>query len=280
MPDIQHVSDTALWIAAYRALESERSDALFNDRLAGRLSGERGFQIAREMPFSTFAQWAMVIRTVAIDQLILQALEEGVDTVINIGAGLDTRPYRMNLPAGLNWIELDFAKLLAYKNAALAREEPVCRLTRIPLDLSDPYERRSILKQLALQADSALVITEGVIYYLSNQEAIMLSDDILNSPAIKFWIQDFRNDPLSQIGMDELQEALKDAPFRFDVSDWLDFFRNLGWQANEVIYTSDYAQEIKRPFPMSANTELSLLMAPEETREQWKRSAGYVMLSR
>jgi hypothetical protein len=48
---ISHVADTALWVATYRALESERPDALFHDRMAGVLAGERGKNIAAGMPY-------------------------------------------------------------------------------------------------------------------------------------------------------------------------------------------------------------------------------------
>ncbi len=44
-------------------------------------------------------KFIMVARTSAIDRLILAALERGVDTVLNLGAELDTRPYRLALPA-------------------------------------------------------------------------------------------------------------------------------------------------------------------------------------
>ncbi len=35
--------------------------------------------------------------------------------VINLAAGLDARPYRMNLPALLQWIEVGFQKYLTTK---------------------------------------------------------------------------------------------------------------------------------------------------------------------
>ncbi|MDE3110116.1 MAG: class I SAM-dependent methyltransferase, partial [Acidobacteriota bacterium] len=49
---MQHVSDTAFWVAHYRAIEGERPDALFHDPLAGVLAGERGRNIAEHMPMS------------------------------------------------------------------------------------------------------------------------------------------------------------------------------------------------------------------------------------
>ena len=50
-PLIRDISDTARWMAVYRARESERPDAVFTDPFARRLAGERGEQIANAMPF-------------------------------------------------------------------------------------------------------------------------------------------------------------------------------------------------------------------------------------
>src|SRR5947208_2742107 len=91
---IENVSDTALWVAVYRALESERPDALFRDPLSMKLAGARGREIAASMPNGSIMAWVMAIRTVAIDRLIQDAIRMGADTVLNLGAGLDTRPYR------------------------------------------------------------------------------------------------------------------------------------------------------------------------------------------
>src|SRR5262245_39319823 len=104
---IHHVSDTSLWVAYYRAEESDRPDALFHDPLARRLVGERGQAIAKSMEsVGRFTRWTVVIRTLLIDRFIDDLVHrEGVDTVINLGAGLDTRPYRMKLPSELRWIE-------------------------------------------------------------------------------------------------------------------------------------------------------------------------------
>ena len=108
---IRDVSDTALWIAAYRAQESEREDAVFKDRWARKLASERGIEMVEEMLHSEDMAFAMVMRTVAIDRLVSSAIAQGVDTVLNLGVGLDTRPYRMELPSHLRWIEVDREKL-------------------------------------------------------------------------------------------------------------------------------------------------------------------------
>jgi methyltransferase (TIGR00027 family) len=95
---IENVSDTAFWIAHFRALESERPDALFHDPLARLLAGDRGKKIAEAMPVSFITAWIVAIRTCVIDDYIRWAIAQGVDTTLNLGAGLDTRPYRLDLP--------------------------------------------------------------------------------------------------------------------------------------------------------------------------------------
>ena len=104
-PLVSNVSDTARWVAAIRADESRRPDAIFHDPLAGKLAGDHGHAIAEASARRSGASWPMVARTKVIDDLIATALAEGCDRVLNLAAGLDTRPYRLALPASLDWIE-------------------------------------------------------------------------------------------------------------------------------------------------------------------------------
>ena len=143
-PLIRNISDTARWVATYRARETDRPDALFRDPFARRLAGERGEQIAAAMPNVAGTDWPFVMRTALFDRFIAGEVERGVDTVLNLAAGLDARPYRMALPASLTWIEVDLPDLLAYKSEVLAADRPVCRLERVPLNLSDVAARRAL----------------------------------------------------------------------------------------------------------------------------------------
>src|SRR5579859_6090106 len=133
-PVVRNISDTACWAAIYRARESERPDALFRDPFARRLAGTRGEQIAAALPFSDRHTWSWVARTYLFDQFISEQIEQGVDTIVNLAAGLDARPYRMTLPPSLKWIEVDLPELLDHKEEILKDEKPVCALERIRLD--------------------------------------------------------------------------------------------------------------------------------------------------
>jgi len=274
---IKNVADTALWVATYRADESERHDALFHDRLAGMLAGDRGRKIAASMPYPAVMTWLLAIRTTAIDRLVLQAISFGIDTVVNLGAGLDTRPYRMDLPSPLRWIEVDFPNIITYKNEKLAGEKPVCRLERIAADLSDIPLRRSLFQKIGSESKSALIITEGVIVYLTSKDAAELSRDLFAVPSFHFWIQDYRLYATKQRMPKSMSRLFKDSPFRFDRDDWLSFFAEQGWTIAEKITAHHESLRVKRPFPRIFPWSLMMLLAPKKIQEKWREATGYVL---
>lgn len=66
---IENVSDTARWVAVYRAMETARPDAIFRDPYANRLGGARGREIVREMKQGHQMAWAVIVRTAVLDEL-------------------------------------------------------------------------------------------------------------------------------------------------------------------------------------------------------------------
>jgi methyltransferase (TIGR00027 family) len=274
---ITHIADTALWVATYRARESKRPDALFHDRLADLLAGERGRSIAADMPYSQIMEWALVLRTVAIDDLVMRAISLGADTVVDLGAGLDTRPYRMVLPPNLRWIEVDFPQMISYKSEKLVGQHPVCRLDSIAADLTDLPLRRAIFKRIDSESQRALIITEGVIAYMTAADAEVLSKDLLDTPSFQYWIQDYYQGGTQRWAPRRMRERLKETPFRFEEKDWLSFFQKHGWKILENRYASDESIRLHRPFPFVFPWSLVLRLLPQHIKEQWRRSSGYVL---
>ncbi|HEX3775730.1 MAG TPA: SAM-dependent methyltransferase [Polyangiaceae bacterium] len=275
--EIEHVSDTAYWVAAYRALESERPDAVFHDRLASLLVGERGRAIERQMPGRKLMSFVMVVRTSAIDRLILHALDRGVDAVLNLGAGLDTRPYRMALPNALHWVEADFPATIAHKNEKLANEAPVCKLERVALDLSMRAERQALLKRVAENSRKVLLLTEGVIPYLKDDEVERLAEDIVAEPKFEFWIQDYYTAEARR-HRPSWRKKLKAAPFQFSAPDWFGFFARFGFRPLEQITIGEEAARIRRAPPPPLSFFFRLL--PRKWRARAGSRVGYALLER
>ena len=224
---IRNISDTARWAAVFRARETERSDALFRDPLARKLAGERGEQIAAAMKMHERNSWSWVMRTYLFDQHIVRGLASGVDTIINLAAGLDARPYRMDVPPTLRWIEVDLPELFAYKEEVLAGEKPRCVLQRVTLDLSDVAKRRALFAQVSASAKRVMVISEGLLIYLSAEDVGVLATDLAREPSFQYWALDVVSPGLLEMlrkqgGGAELAHA--GAPFKFAPPEGPGFF--------------------------------------------------------
>src|SRR5438105_2723847 len=161
-PLIRDVSDTARWMAVYRARETDRADAVFRDPFARALAGERGERIAAALPFFEENAWSILARTYLFDRFVTRLVQSGVELIVNLAAGLDARPYRMALPPALRWVEVDMPEILEYKADVLAPHTPVCQLERVPLDLSNADARRGLFSRLGRSATNVLVLSEGL----------------------------------------------------------------------------------------------------------------------
>jgi methyltransferase (TIGR00027 family) len=230
---ITHVSDTARLTASHRATESARADALFSDPLAERLAGERGHAIVAGAPRISRNGWWLVARTKIIDDAIAEAINEGCDRVLNLAAGLDTRPYRLDLPPDLSWVEADLPELLAEKAQLLADQQPRCRLTRSAVDLADPRARDAFLTDALAGATKALVLTEGLLMYLDDRDVSALSQAITRRE-ISWWMLDFAGPGLKKMMNKKMAGMLQNAPFKFAPDNGLAYFEDLGWRCVEV----------------------------------------------
>ncbi|MBY0369712.1 SAM-dependent methyltransferase [bacterium] len=279
LASINHVSDTALWVAYYRAQESEKPNGLFKDPFAKKLAGEKGRQISESMQgLARFTGWTLVVRTCIIDRFIEEAIASGVDTILNLGAGLDTRPYRMKLPTSLHWIEVDYPDLLDYKQSHLAGEKPVCQLEHVRQDLSDGPKRRELFQRVASQSKKTLVITEGVIPYLSEEQVTDLARDLHSHPSFAFWIAEyFAQDIYKYLNNPKRNDKMKNAPFRFLPADWWRFFRELGWEKQEVRYLTEESIRLGIAVPMPWWAKFFQPFLSATTKAKHGRMTGYCL---
>jgi methyltransferase (TIGR00027 family) len=251
MPDallIRNISDTAAWVAMYRAMESEREDAVFRDPYARRLAGARGEEIMQKISMAKKHAWSYVARTYVLDKYIAQEVAAGADMVINLAAGLDSRPYRMQLPSSLQWIEVDLPDLIAYKEDILRSEKAVCRLERVRLDLSNVNARRALFEELGRRAKRVLVVSEGLIIYLTAEEACDLGKDLAAQPTFQRWAIDLSSPGLLKMLQKQIGSPLREAgaPLKFAPEEGPAYFAKCGWNPIEVRGLLHAAAKIKR----------------------------------
>ena len=233
---IRNFSDTALWVAYIRAVETRRADAVFCDPYAERLAGARGLQIAQSLGREGTQEWGWVARTYQFDALLSRLLRDGTDLVLNLAAGLDSRPYRMDLPSTLQWIEVDFPEIISYKEKILATEKPRCRLERVALDLSDAPGRRALFQALNARAAKIAVLSEGLLIYMEPEHVAALARDLACGPHFQNWIVDLCS-TIQLIVMQrtfDRQLSAANLAFKFGPPEGVDFFRPHGWEPKEV----------------------------------------------
>jgi len=280
---IEHVSDTARWVALYRAMESERPDALFHDPFARKLAGERGERILASMRKGRAWAWPMIVRTAVMDELILRAIQrDGVGTVLNLAAGLDTRPYRLPLPPALRWVEADFPDVIAYKQEQLARQRPACALERVGIDLTDLAGRRALFERLGAAAHRVLVVSEGLLIYLTPDAVASLAVDLAVPPSFRLWLMDLASPRLLKMMEKSWGQAVAagNAPFLFAPPQGTPFFEPHGWREAEYRSMWEESLRLKRTMPLAWLWSLIGRLYPKSKREQFRRMSGIVLLER
>ncbi len=268
-PLIRNISDTALWAAAYRARETDRPNPVFRDPFARKLAGSRGEQILEAMPNSKTQEWAWITRTYLFDQFVREQVAQGVDMVVNLAAGVDARPYRLELPASLQWVEVDLPDILREKQELLRDERPACLLEYVGLDVSDEAARRELFARLGRQAEKVLILSEGLLIYLTADQVGSLAGDLAGPRSFQRWAFDLASPGLLSLLQRNLQKPLEkaDAPLKFGPKEGPLFFTPHGWTPIDVRSMLKAAARLKRLSPWMR----LLALFPESSGEQGPR---------
>jgi methyltransferase (TIGR00027 family) len=163
--------NTGPWIAAARALETARPDRLFNDPWAGLLAGERGKAALDAAAYNPF----LPVRTRYFDDRVLGAVLKGSQIVL-LGAGLDTRAFRLPLPASCTVFEIDYAEAFTQKESILHTVSSRCERRCVFTDLSRPWIQ-ALLDANFDRHTPTIWVAEGLLFYLADSEVESLVQD-------------------------------------------------------------------------------------------------------
>jgi methyltransferase (TIGR00027 family) len=280
---IEHVSDTARWVAVYRAMETERSDAIFKDPFARRLAGDRGEAIVNEMKHGRSMAWAMIVRTAVFDEIILDVIRrEKVDLVINLACGLDARAWRLDVPAELRWVDVDFPVMIDYKTEILKNEKPVCQYEAIATDLTDDRARSALFAKLGASAQRALVISEGLLIYLTPDDVSKLAHALHAQSSFRWWVIDIAHPQLLQMmtKMWGKNVSSGNAPFLFAPEEGTAFFLPFGWREKSFRGNMEEARRLKREMRGMWFWGFLAKLRSKKQQEIFKRFSGTVLFER
>lgn len=277
---IEKISDTARWMAYARSMETERPDALFNDPFARRLAGAHGEAIAREIGNAELIARGIAVRTAVMDELILEAVgRDNVDLILNVGSGLDTRPWRLSLPCTLRWVDVDLPEILDYKGSIVDATRATCLYEAKPADIANPGARASALAQCG-QAQRALVVTEGLLVYLSPGQVSALARDLAAQAAFKWWLTDLTGPRALEMLRRVWGPRLRGAEFQFAPADSAGFFAPLGWREHLFRSSRDEAKRLNRSTPTPLLSRIMLKLSSDSFKEEFRRLSGVALLAR
>ena len=280
---IENVSDTARWVAVYRAMETERRDAIFRDPFAGRLAGEKGNAIVDSMKSGRQMAWAMIVRTAVFDEVILERVRNGnADVVLNLAAGLDARPWRLSLPPTLRWIDVDLPGILNHKTEILKDEKPKCRYEAVQLDLRDVAKRQALFSQINSESSRVIVVSEGLLIYLPPDDVGALARDLAAGRHFQWWVIDIAAPRLLEMMQKMWGKNLNagNAPFLFAPAESTKFFEKFGWTELEFHGSMDDARRLNREMKMMWLWRFLGRFRSKEVRAEFQRFSGVVLMER
>jgi len=148
--------------------DAKRVNSICNDIYAQRFMDEKGMQIFEPFKSEKMPNISNITRCRLIDDYLNSELANCSDSkIISIGAGFDTRPYRLT---GGNWLEIDEPQIINSKNEKLPVDECPNPLRRISVDFSN----ESLAEKLRQESKNrhTIFVIEGVFMYLDSEDIV------------------------------------------------------------------------------------------------------------
>jgi methyltransferase (TIGR00027 family) len=188
---------TALGLAAARAVESSREDRLVDDPFARVLFEAGGLELPMRLQWPQPGQEVsdaealhlhgsryIGVRTRFYDDALTGAAGAGIRQCVIVGAGLDTRAFRLELPPDLRLWELDRRDVLEFKDEVLAEVGGTARCRRYALAVDLRDDVGAALRAAGFdRSRPVLWIGEGVLPYLPPDGQLELIGEMADSSA-------------------------------------------------------------------------------------------------
>lgn len=160
------ISDMAFYCCGVRMQDAAQTSPVCGDVYAKLFMDEYGRRIYDKFKEETISNASIIVRHRIIDDVLRHMLLSQPDLcIVTIGAGFDSRPYRLT---GGTWFELDEPQVIAYKNERLPIFECANPLRRVPIDFcTDSLEEK--LAHISHRSPIVFIL-EGVFIYLNENE--------------------------------------------------------------------------------------------------------------
>ncbi len=286
---IQHLSAIALYRVLYQAMESEQTNVLFQDLNTCLLAGPLSIALSQVIENIDNAVNIIAVRTYLIDEMILNLISlDRVDTILSLGAGFDTRPYRLPLLKSLRWIEVDRPEVISRKEDCLSCIKPLCTVERVKLDIHDLEQRRSLFKTLNIQSKKTLVLTEGLLAYCYPKQVAALAKDLYQYNTFCLWLFELICLPAESCvrQMRSLHSSLdhhfgvEQPAFQCLPEEGTRFFYPYGWRVTESRSILDEMEQLNRIECLTQLWKPLLRWIYKESWQVFSQRASVVLMER
>lgn len=166
MQGIEQVGRTAFIINEIRLAEASRPHPLFRDPIAHLFSGPESTALIKGvMSQGSLAVDSIRLRVRCCDDIVARKLDQGIAQVLLLGAGLDSRPFRMARP-GVRWFEVDRPEVLAFKQECLTVGGKAPASTMVGADYASDDWLVALRRAGLETTQPTLVLWEGNTFYL------------------------------------------------------------------------------------------------------------------
>lgn len=263
------VGSTALFVAAARALEAQKPDPLAVDSYAqvfcravggewdDLLDGTAPDHPLRSEEFGTHFVDFQAARTRYFDDYFRAAADAGIRQIVLLAAGLDSRAYRLEWPAGTTVFELDQPKVLEFKRRTLSGHEPKAQRREVAVDLRDDWP--TALRGHGFRDDQPSAwIAEGLLIYLPGaaQEQLFSGIDAMACAGSRLAVEEGR--PMDEAAFNAKLEEAKAADdmqgqwwqlvYNEQCAPAAQWFSQRGWTAEATALTH-YLESVGRAAP-------------------------------
>jgi len=139
-----------------------------------------------------------------------------------------------------------------------------------------------LFARIGAAAERALVVTEGLLIYLTAEQVAALARDLHTQPSFRYWLIDLANPRLLTYMNRTWGKGVQqgNAPFRFAPSEGTAFYRPLGWREEQFRSSMEEARRLHREMRMMWLWRLIGRLYSKRVQEEFRRMSGIVLLER
>src|SRR3989442_14097681 len=119
-------------------------------------------------------------------------------------------------------------------------------MQQVGVDLTYPARRRALFREVGGTAGRVLVVSEGLVVYLTRDQVAALAGALPAQPSFAWWLIDLASPGLLKMLEKTWGRAVAgNAPFQFAPPEGTQVFQPPGWFEAEVCSTSDEALRLQ-----------------------------------